>query len=77
MASKKPIAKQALDITKPEQIKKELAKKQVDLIEAKRSHRLGELTNPHILTVTRREIARLKTALTIALKNPVADKEDK
>lgn len=39
----------------------EIAKKQADLAEAKRSHKAGELVNPRVLRETRREIARLKT----------------
>jgi ribosomal protein L29 len=42
---------------------KDLAVKQNDLLEAKRGHRAGELVNPRVITVTRKEIARLKTAI--------------
>ena len=41
----------------------ELATKQQDLIDAKRSHKAGELVNPRVLGVTRKEIARLYTAI--------------
>ncbi len=50
------------------QLRTELAAKQKDLIEAKRGHRLGELTNPRVITLTRKEIARLHTAITAADK---------
>jgi len=46
-----------------ENLKKELAKKHQDLVEAKRSHASGELANPHALTEYRKEIARLLTEI--------------
>lgn len=46
-----------------EQIREVLIAKKQDLMEARRGHKLGELTNPRVLTVTRKEIARLKTAI--------------
>ncbi len=42
---------------------KALAQKQQDLIEAKKSHKSGELINPRVLSATRKDIARIKTAL--------------
>jgi ribosomal protein L29 len=45
------------------QLQKDLLAKQTDLVEAKRGHKLGELTNPRIITLTRKEIARLHTAI--------------
>ena len=51
----------------------ELTVKQNDLIEAKRGHKLGELTNPRVLTVTRKEIARLHTAIRAA---EIAEKKE-
>lgn len=44
-------------------LEKELATKQVDLMSAKRSHKAGELVNPRVLGATRKEIARLHTAI--------------
>ena len=41
----------------------ELAAKQQDLLEARRSHAGGELVNPRVLRATRKEIARLHTAI--------------
>ena len=72
MAEKKPVSKKApakVSADKKPAVKdlatltKKLAEKQNDLIESKRSHAAGELVNPRVLTVTRREIARLKTAI--------------
>ena len=33
------------------------------MLETKRSHRAGELVNPRAITLGRKEIARLKTAI--------------
>lgn len=69
------VVKKNAEVKTLEQLKTDLIAKQADLIQAKRSHHLGELTNPHILTTTRKEIARLKTAIAKAV---IADtKEDK
>ena len=46
-----------------DELQKDLAAKQQDLIDAKRSHKAGELVNPRVLGVTRKEIARLHTAI--------------
>lgn len=55
--------KQAVEVKTAEQLQKELAAKRADLLEARRGLAAGELANPHILTVTRKEIARLLTAI--------------
>lgn len=44
-------------------LKQDLATKLADQLEAKRGHRAGELQNPRVLTHTRKDIARLKTAI--------------
>jgi ribosomal protein L29 len=49
-----------------EQLRTELTAKQIDLLEAKRGHAAGELANPRVLTTTRKEIARLHTAIRAA-----------
>lgn len=67
--------KKAVEVKTIEQLKADLLDKQKALIEAKKSHHLGELTNPHALTTTRRDIARLKTAISKAESADV--KEDK
>lgn len=43
----------------------ELTVKQNDLIEAKRGLRIGELTNTSVLRSTRKQIARLHTAIRV------------
>ena len=59
-------AKPAVEVKTIDQLAVELAAKQNDLISAKRGHKLGELTNPRVITVTRKEIARLHTAIRAA-----------
>ena len=49
-----------------EDLTKELQTKRQDLIEAKRSLAARELVNPRVVTATRKEIARLLTAIRAA-----------
>ena len=65
MADKKT-TKTASEVKTLEQLKADLAGKQTELHEAKRSHAAGELVNPRVLTRTRKEIARLHTAIRAA-----------
>jgi ribosomal protein L29 len=66
-AAKKPVAKKEATVVKSaEDLKKDLANKQNDLMESQRSHRNGELVNPRVITATRKEIARLHTAIRAA-----------
>ncbi|HET6747215.1 MAG TPA: 50S ribosomal protein L29 [Candidatus Saccharimonadales bacterium] len=65
MAEKKT-TKTASEVKTVEQLKTDLAAKQKDLLDAKRSHAAGELVNPRVLTSTRKEIARLHTAIRAA-----------
>ncbi|HZJ34763.1 MAG TPA: 50S ribosomal protein L29 [Candidatus Angelobacter sp.] len=58
--------KKAIEVKTIDQLRIDLATKQNDLIESKRGHKLGELTNPRVITVTRKEIARLHTAIRAA-----------
>lgn len=64
----------AEEVKTVEQLQKELAAKQADLLDAKRGHAAGELANPRVLTATRKEIARLHTAIRAA---EIAAKENK
>lgn len=68
MADKKTtkVAKKATEIKTIDQLRTDLITKQTNLIEAKRGHKLGELTNPRVITVTRKEIAQLHTAIRAA-----------
>lgn len=65
MADKKT-TKKATEVKTIEALRAELATKQADLLEARRGHAAGELANPRVITVTRKEIARLHTAIRIA-----------
>lgn len=56
-------SKEAPVVKSLDDLKSELAAKQADMIEAKRGHRGGELVNPRVITHTRKDIARLKTAI--------------
>jgi ribosomal protein L29 len=60
MADKKA---KATEVKTLEQLRTELAAKQADLLEARRGHAAGELANPRVLTSTKKEIARLLTAI--------------
>lgn len=66
--SKKTVksTKKAVEVKAIDQLRLELATKQINMIDLKRGHRLGELTNPRAITVTRKEIARLQTAIRAA-----------
>ena len=61
MATKK--TKDATVVKTVEELKTELEAKRKDLLEAHRSHASGELVNPKVLRVYRKEIARLLTQI--------------
>lgn len=66
MADKKTTTKKATKATEVktlEQLTEELVKLRNDHQEAQRSHRQGELVNPHVLTTGRKAIARSLTAI--------------
>ena len=62
MAEVKKTAKAAV-VRTVDDLKKELAEKRNDLLQAKRSHAAGELVNPKALRSLRKDIARLLTQL--------------
>ena len=62
MAESKKTAKAAV-VKTVEDLKKELAEKRNDLLQAKRSHAAGELVNPKALRSLRKDIARLLTQI--------------
>jgi len=64
MATKKTT--KAQEVKTIEQLRTDLATKVADQLEAKRGHAAGELANPRVLTATRKEIARLHTAIRAA-----------
>lgn len=59
----KPVTKKATEIKTIDQLHETLATKITDMLQARRGNAAGELTNPRIITVTRKEIARLKFAI--------------
>jgi ribosomal protein L29 len=64
MADKK--TKKAEEVKTIATLQEELAIKRNDLLEARRGHAAGELANPRVLTATRKDIARLLTAIRAA-----------
>ena len=61
--SVKKVTKVSLAAKSIEELKKDFATTQDNLLETRRSHRAGELVNPRAITHARKEIARLKTAI--------------
>lgn len=79
MADKKPakatkVTKKAAEVKTIDQLRTDLATKTTDLLEAKRGNAAGELANPRVITVTRKEIARLHFAIRA---EEIAAKENK
>ena len=66
MAESKKTAKKEEVVKSLEDLRKDLAAKQNDLLESRKSHRAGELVNPRVLGSIRKEIARLHTAIRAA-----------
>jgi ribosomal protein L29 len=73
MADKKT-TKKAEEVKTIDQLRTELVAKQSELLEARRGHAAGELANPRVLTSTKKEIARLHTAIRAA---ELSEKESK
>ncbi|MBB1563622.1 50S ribosomal protein L29 [Candidatus Saccharibacteria bacterium] len=63
MADTKKTAKKADVVKTIDELRAELATKQQDLNDSRRSHKAGELVNPRVLGQIRKEIARLHTAI--------------
>mgnify|MGYP000916432910 FL=1 len=63
MADTKKTAKKADAVKTIDELRAELATKQQDLNDSRRSHKAGELVNPRVLGQIRKEIARLHTAI--------------
>ncbi len=61
--AKSTMAKKATVVKTIVELRDELTAKTVDLLQAKRGNAAGELANPRAITVTRKEIARLNTAI--------------
>ena len=65
MADKKT-TKKATEVKTIDELQAELVTLQAEHLESRRSHKLGELVNPHVLTVQRKGIARAHGAITAA-----------
>lgn len=74
MAKATAKAKEASEVKTVEDLQKDLAAKQQDLVDARRGLAAGELQNPRVITKTRKEVARLHTAIRAA---ELAEKGDK
>jgi ribosomal protein L29 len=61
--SKKKIT--APEVQSADKLRTSLAAKEADLLGYRRGHAAGELKNNSIINVTRKDIARLKTALSM------------
>jgi ribosomal protein L29 len=70
----KKITKQASEVKTIDQLQADLIVKRNDLIEAKRGNKMGELTNPCVIKLNRKTIARIKTAIRA---DQIAAKENK
>lgn len=65
-APKAKTTKKAVEVPTLDDLRAKLVTERADLLEAKRSHAAGELVNPRVITKTRKEIARLSTAIRAA-----------
>lgn len=61
------VSKKATEVKTVATLNQELVALQAEYLESRRSHKQGELVNPHVLTVQRRGIARTHTAIAIAV----------
>jgi large subunit ribosomal protein L29 len=59
----KKAVKKATEVKTLEQLREDLVKIRNDYQESRRSHRMGELVNPRVLTVQRKDVARALTAI--------------
>jgi ribosomal protein L29 len=68
-------AKKATEVKTVAQLQEDLLALRNEHQESRRSHRMGELVNPHVLTVQRKQIARTLTAINQAEQLEVASAE--
>jgi ribosomal protein L29 len=73
MADKKTTT--AVEVKTIDQLNEDLNKLQLEHLESRKSHKQGELVNPHVLTVQRKNIARIHTAIAAASRETL--KEEK
>jgi len=70
MADKKTtkVSKKAEEVKTLAALQEDLVKLHAENLESRKSHKQGELVNPHVLTVQRKNIARIHTAIAVAIK---------
>lgn len=61
------VSKKAAEVKTLAALQEDLVKLHAEHLESRRSHKQGELVNPHVLTVQRKGIARIHTAITAAI----------
>ncbi len=66
--AKKVVKKAEVVVKSLDQLREDVAKAIQDLTDSRRSHKQGDLVNPHILTTQRKAVARLKTAITATIR---------
>lgn len=72
------VSKKAEEVKTLAGLQEQLVQLHAEHLESRRSHKQGELVNPHVLTVQRKNIARTHTAIAVAIKAEVSTlKEDK
>jgi len=77
-ATKVVKTKEAAEVKTVEQLNNDLVAAVAENLESRRSHVMGELVNPHVLTVQRKNIARIHTAIAAGIRAEADSiKEDK
>lgn len=66
MATAKKTVKKVEEVKTLAQLHEELQTLRANQLESKKSHRQGDLVNPHVLTTQRKAIARTLTAINAA-----------
>lgn len=69
----KVTAKKAVEVKTLTDLQADLVALLAENLESRRSHKQGELVNPHVLTVQRRNIARIHTAIAASIKSAVKE----
>ena len=68
--------KKAEEVKTIADLHEELAKLRLEQLELQKSHKQGELVNPHVLTMKRKDIARAMTAIKMASTSDLLTKEE-
>jgi len=71
--TKATVTKKATEVKTIDQLQEELVQLHAEHLESRKSHAQGELVNPHVLTVQRKAVARLHTAINSASKSAVKE----